>query len=197
MACRIFHPLHQSGNTHTHQYLLIFTARRRKMSGEQARFPPPQGIIPGGIPKPSWLRELHRPPRYFGDDETHRVMRQRINAIVSRDGTWGFAVVRVSFEDDALFKNAIRILHRIVEYQNEGDKSDRAADQARALKQPENFGHPPVPVDTEPNDEFLWRFRLDLLEDHALQDASVQKVRAYFYDWLQFVGRPYDSLDTR
>lgn len=63
-------------------------------------------------------------------------MRQRINAIVSRDGTWGFAVVRVSFDDDALFKNAIQILHRLVEHQNEGDARDRAADQARALKQP-------------------------------------------------------------
>lgn len=126
------------------------------------------------------MRGPHKPPRYFGDDEMHRMMRQRIEAIIPRDGTWGFAIVRVSFEDDALFENAIRIIKRLVENENEMDKSDRAADQARALEGWQNEGHLPVPVDTEPNDEFLLRFHLDLLEDHSLQDASVEKVRLYF-----------------
>lgn len=167
------------------------------MSTYRPKFPPPQGIVPGGIPLPSWTLELSRPPRYFGDNERHRMMRQRIDAVAARDGTWGFALVRVHFQDDGLFENAVQVLQRVVEHRNEWDKLNRAHEQARALEQPENHGHPPVPVDTKPNDEFLSRFRLDLLEDRSMQDASVQQVQTYFNQWLQFVGRPQERFDTR
>lgn len=169
------------------------------MSGSQVGFPPPQGIVPGGIPFPSWACWPPRPPRYIGDHEQRRVLRTRVDGLLSGDGTWGFAIVRTCFGDDALFANAIRVLHGLVDYCVEADLERQQKVMGKAMSRPENFQYAPVSVDTEPNAQFRFRFRLDLLEDRALQDATVEQVRHYFNEWLRFVDRPYhvNDGDTR
>lgn len=123
-------------------------------------------------------------------------MRQRVDAITFPYGTWGFAVVRTYFGDDAKFTKAIQVIYQLVADYNARDLFYEQKHLDKAIAMPKNFPYAPVSVDTEPNDQFMLRFRLDLLQDQSLENATAEQVRLYFTEWRRFLYEQHSvSLD--
>lgn len=142
---------------------------------------------------PDLQRKAH-PPRFRGDPEYNRTLRRwvdnvyALNHLSHRPETWGFAIIRTSYDNERLFTRAVDLIDHSV-------RSFSGIEQRTVVKRMEDIlAYWPERIqgmdlsfvsDEEPTTEFLRRYENDIIEDREnLEDASIATVRAYFRAWV-------------
>ncbi len=101
-----------------------------------------------------------------------------------RSRTWGYTVLRTSYEDDARFQAALNVIKRYLRLRNDDEARHITSSIEYKVKWSGWPERVPACTDTALFDEFLKRYVNDVLQDRdALEGASVTECYAYFKRW--------------
>ncbi|KAH6981736.1 hypothetical protein BKA56DRAFT_615853 [Ilyonectria sp. MPI-CAGE-AT-0026] len=155
---------------------------------------------------PAWIyQEDFRRPRFVGDPLHHREIISQLREILvlargHRQKRWGFAIVRTSYGpgSDEQMQCALALIRRTAQVFTDTEAiSVKHILEEHKSSQPFELADLSLEFDTRPNQEILSRFENDVLEDAALEDASVATVREYFADWIATKDGPSNTGDIR